>query len=35
LPHDAQASQRIDAMLDASRNFDVRVSFRYPDWFNP
>jgi siroheme synthase (precorrin-2 oxidase/ferrochelatase) len=34
MPQSSQAPERIDAMLSASRDFDVRVSFSYPAWFD-
>jgi siroheme synthase (precorrin-2 oxidase/ferrochelatase) len=32
-PGRAQARERVDQILEASRNFDVSVAFRYPEWF--
>jgi len=33
MPQSEAASERIEAMLSASRDFDVRVSFTYPQWY--
>lgn len=33
MPRANQAQERIGAILEASRNFEVRISFQYPDWF--
>lgn len=33
LPGVHQSTERIEAMLHASQDFNVRVSFTYPDWF--
>ncbi len=32
-PARSQTHERVDAMLEASRNFGISVSFRYPEWF--
>jgi len=32
-PGRAQARERVDLILEASRTFDVSVAFRYPEWF--
>ena len=34
MPEPSQSPARIGAMLDASRDFDVQVSFTYPEWFH-
>ena len=32
-PGRAQARERVEQILEASRAFDVTVAFRYPEWF--